>query len=159
MSNSAFDDNNRPTLAKDEAQAAADTATAALVSELQQGWDQLDANISNRHVAADVAWGSPYGATVHGYDQLHRIHTRLKQRGTGGAASRFEIDHAFAVSDDVIIAHVARYALDPRGQPIESSADTGSGFSEMALYVLVRRDGTWWLAAGQNTPIRPGGAV
>jgi len=61
MSNSAFDDNNRPTLAKDEAQAAADTATAALVSELQQGWDQLDANISNRHVAADVAWGSPYG--------------------------------------------------------------------------------------------------
>jgi len=67
MSNSAFDDNNRPTLAKDEAQAAADTATAALVSELQQGWDQLDANISNRHVAADVAWGSPYGATVHGY--------------------------------------------------------------------------------------------
>jgi len=61
MSDSAFDDNNRPTLAKDEAQAAADTATAALVSELQQGWDQLDANISNRHVAADVAWGSPYG--------------------------------------------------------------------------------------------------
>jgi hypothetical protein len=25
----------------------------------------------------------------------------------------------------------------------------------MALYVLVRRDGTWWLAAGQNTPVRP----
>jgi hypothetical protein len=24
----------------------------------------------------------------------------------------------------------------------------------MALYVLVRRGGTWWLAAGQNTPIR-----
>jgi hypothetical protein len=28
-------------------------------------------------------------------------------------------------------------------------------FSEMAMYVLVRRDGKWWLAAGQNTPIRP----
>lgn len=27
------------------------------------------------------------------------------------------------------------------------------------MYVLVRRDGQWWLAAGQNTPIRPGGAV
>ncbi|WP_238981380.1 hypothetical protein [Williamsia herbipolensis] len=26
-------------------------------------------------------------------------------------------------------------------------------FSEMAMYVLVRRDGMWWLAAGQNTPI------
>jgi hypothetical protein len=26
----------------------------------------------------------------------------------------------------------------------------------MALYVLVRRDRTWWVAAGQNTLIRPG---
>jgi hypothetical protein len=23
------------------------------------------------------------------------------------------------------------------------------------LYVLVRRGGTWWVAAGQNTPIQP----
>lgn len=29
----------------------------------------------------------------------------------------------------------------------------GGGFSEMALYVLARRHGAWWLVAGQNTPI------
>jgi hypothetical protein len=23
----------------------------------------------------------------------------------------------------------------------------------MAMYVLVERDGQWWLAAGQNTPV------
>jgi len=159
MLNSASDDNTRPTLTKVEAQLDADTAIAAFVSELQQGWDQRNAIISNRHFAADVAWGSPYGATVHGYDQLHAIHTQLKQQGTGGGASRYEIDRAFAVSDDVIVAHVARYALNPEGQPIEPSSDTTGAFSEMALYVLVRRDGTWWLAAGQNTPIIPGGAV
>jgi uncharacterized protein (TIGR02246 family) len=159
MSNSASDDHNRPTLTKVEAQPEADTAIAAFVTELQQGWDQRDAAISNRHFAADVAWGSPYGATVYGYDQLHAIHTRLKQQDTGGAASRYEIKHAFTVSDDVIVAHVARYALDAEGHPIEPSSDTTGAFSEMALYVLVRRDGAWWLAAGQNTPIRPGGAV
>jgi uncharacterized protein (TIGR02246 family) len=159
MSNSTSDDHTRPSLTKVEAQPDADTAIAAFVSELQQGWDQRDAAISNRHFAADVAWGSPYGATVHGYDQLHAIHTRLKQQGTGGAASRYEIKRAFAVSDDVIVAHVARYALDSEGRPIEPGSDTTGTFSEMALYVLVRRDGTWWLAAGQNTPIRPGGAI
>ena len=159
MSNSKSDDNNRPTLTKVEAQPDADTAIAAFVSELQQGWDQRDAAISNRHFATDVAWGSPYGAIVHGYEQLHAIHTRLKQQSTGGAASRYEIVRAFAVSEDVIVAHVARYALDPEGHPIEPSEETTGAFSEMALYVLVRHDGTWWLAAGQNTPIRPGGAV
>jgi hypothetical protein len=35
--------------------------------------------------------------------------------------------------------------------PIEQEAP----FSEMALYVLVRRNGQWWLAAGQNTIVRP----
>jgi uncharacterized protein (TIGR02246 family) len=159
MSNSASGDHNRPTLIKVEAQPETDTAMAAFVSELQQGWDQHDAAIGNHHFAADVAWGSPYGAVVHGYDQLHAIHTRLKQQGTGGAASRYEIMRAFAVSDDVIVAHVARYALNPEGRPIEPSLDTDGAFSEMALYVLVRRDGVWWLAAGQNTPIRPGGAI
>jgi uncharacterized protein (TIGR02246 family) len=159
MSNSTSNDTPRPTLTRVEAQPEADTAIAAFVSELQQGWDQRDAAISNRHFAADVAWGSPYGATVHGYDQLHAIHTRLKQQSIGGAASRFEIVRAFAVSDEVLVAQVARYALDPEGHPIEPSEETTGAFSEMALYVLVRRNGTWWLAAGQNTPIRPGGAV
>ena len=27
------------------------------------------------------------------------------------------------------------------------------GFSEMALYVLAKRDGEWWLAAAQNTAV------
>jgi hypothetical protein len=35
----------------------------------------------------------------------------------------------------------------------------GNEDAETAMFVLVRREGQWWLAAGQNTPIRPGGAV
>jgi hypothetical protein len=46
-------------------------------------------------------------------------------------------------------------ALDPAGRPLEPTPDTTGPFSEMALYVLVKRNGTWWLAAGQNTPVRP----
>jgi hypothetical protein len=135
MSNSTSNDNTRPTLTNFEAQPVADAAIAAIVSELQQGWNQHDTGISDRHLAADVAWGD------------------------GGAASRYEIILAFAVSDDVIVAHVARYALDPEGQPLKPSSETTGAFSEMALYVLVRRDGAWWLAAAQNTPIRPSGAI
>jgi uncharacterized protein (TIGR02246 family) len=146
---------NRPTLAAQggEAQEAID-AVARLVEELQTGWDQHDADISNRHFAADVMWGSPFGATVHNYEKLHAIHVRLKQEGKGGLASRFEIVGVLVPAPGVAVAQVRRIALDDEGQPIKPSDDLRGSFSEMALYVLVRRGGVWWLAAGQNTPIR-----
>jgi uncharacterized protein (TIGR02246 family) len=146
---------NRPTLGAEgaEAQEAID-AVARLVEELQAGWDQHDADLSNRHFAADVMWGSPFGATVQGYEELHAIHVRLKQQGRGGPSSRFEIVRVLAPAPGVAVAQVRRVALDPDGQPIEPSDHITGPFSEMALYVLVRRGGVWWLAAGQNTPIR-----
>jgi hypothetical protein len=82
-----------------------------------------------------------------------------RKQGIGGASSRYGIKHVLPINDDVVVAHVARHSLDATGQPIEPTTQTDGAFSEMALYVLVRRDDTWWLPAGQNTPIRPGGAI
>jgi uncharacterized protein (TIGR02246 family) len=150
----------RPTLNADEnAVKEASDAVARLVGELQAGWDQHDPEVTDRRLAADVAWGSPFGATVHGYDQLHAIHVKLKKQSKGGSSSRFEVERVLVPAPGVAVAHVRRLALQPNGQPVKPSSDTSGIFSEMTLYVLVRRDGTWWVAAGQNTPIRLGGAV
>jgi len=130
-------------------------AAQALAAELQAGWDGRDADVTNRHFAADIVWGSPFGATVHGYDELHAIHVRLKQIQGGGTRSRYEVAATRAVAPGVAVAQIRRTALDDDGHPIEPTADLTKAFSEMALYVLVRRDGTWWLAAGQNTPVLP----
>ena len=138
-------------------QAAREAADAAarLVDELQAGWDTRDADITNRHFAADILWGSPFGATVHGYEPLHAIHLRLKQQGRGGPASRFELVKVLSPAPGVALAQIRRTALGPDGQPVEPSSDLTGPFSEMVLYVLVRRGGTWWVAAGQNTAILP----
>jgi hypothetical protein len=88
---------------------------------------------------------------MQGADELHAIHVRLKREGRGGPRSRFEIVKVLAPVPGVAIAHVRRVALDERGVLV--GADGDGAFSEMALYVLVRREGTWWIAAGQNTPI------
>jgi uncharacterized protein (TIGR02246 family) len=117
-----------------------------------------DAATADRRFTADVAWGSPYGATEHGIDALLPIHERLHRKATGGPSSRWEIDRVLPLGEDVLVAHLARRALGPDGEVLPPSAEPAAAFSEMMLYVLVRRDGDWWLAAGQNTPIRPGGA-
>jgi pyridoxamine 5'-phosphate oxidase family protein len=146
----------RPSLGTDGGARRADQAVADFVEELQAGWDQHDADITNRHFASDIVWGSPFGATLQGYEQLHAIHVRLKQQARGGTSSRYEIVRVLAPTPDVAIAQVRRVALDSAGHPLEPTSDATGAFSEMALYVLVRRDRTWWLAAGQNTLVRPG---
>ena len=127
---------------------AAAQAVADFVKELQQGLDAHNAEISNHHFAGDVLWGGPFGATVSGYEPLHAIHLRLQREGRGGP-SRYEIERVIAPAPGVAIAHVRRVALG-------HDDDKQLSFSEMALYVLVERGGTWWLAAGQNTPVRAG---
>jgi PPOX class F420-dependent enzyme/OxyR family protein len=140
----------------DGASVEAGEAAAALAAELQAGWDTADPDVSNRHFAADIMWGSPFGATVAGYEELHAIHVRLKKQGRGGAASRFEVVRALAPAPGVAVAQIRRTALGDDGRPAGPTDNLTTGaFSEMALYVLIRRGDTWWLAAGQNTPILP----
>jgi uncharacterized protein (TIGR02246 family) len=148
----------RPSLGgDDDAARQATEAVTALVEELQAGWDASDADVTDHSCADDILWGSPFGATLQGYDELHAIHVALKKEGRGGRASRFEIVSVLAPSDDVVLAQVRRTALDDDGHPLEATSEVTGAFSEMALYVLVRRGGTWWLAAGQNTIVRSHG--
>ncbi len=147
----------RPRLGTDTK--AAQDATAAVtrfVEELQAGIDTHDAELYNQHFADDVIWGSPYGEVVlGGYDELHAIHARLHEQGVSGPSSRYEIVRVLAVVRGVAVAHVRRVALDEHGKPVPPMTDLDGSFSEMALYVLVHHRNDWWLAAGQNTPIRP----
>ncbi len=151
-------DLGRPTLDHGVAAGAGSDAVAGLVAELQGGLDGRDADLFNRHFAHDVIWGSPYGAVIAGYDDLHAIHTRFNSlpQQPGGPSSRYEVVQITTPAPGVVLAHIRRQALDAHGQPLEPTGDPIGAFSEMALYVLVRRGRTWWLAAGQNTPIRPG---
>ncbi len=129
------------------------------VATLQAGHDHRDADVLNRQFAADVMWGSPYGALVDGYDALHPIHVRFQESAGVRPAVRYEVRQVLPVADDVVVAHVARLLLDDHGEPLPPTREIDQPFSEMAMLVLVRRGDRWWLAAGQNTPIRPGGAV
>jgi uncharacterized protein (TIGR02246 family) len=134
---------SRPALDDPSARAAATSAVEQLVAGLQDGLDRACANAYDRQFASDVLWGSPYGATVSGYEALNAAHHSLMAAGVA-SASRYQIVQVMSPLPGVAIAQVRRNDL---------SDDTDNRFSEMAMYVLVERGGHWWLAAGQNTPI------
>lgn len=131
---------DRPDIAIESAEA--EVAVRTFVAGLQAGYDQRDAEVLNRQFAADVIWGSPYGALIDGYDQLHPIHVRFQQRPRKGPAFRYQVRHVLAVHEDVVIAHIVLLALGPEGEPRPPSSDLDQPFSEMAMYVLVAETGS-----------------
>ncbi|WUH98373.1 SgcJ/EcaC family oxidoreductase [Spirillospora sp. NBC_00431] len=138
-------DGDRPALHDPAASAGARAAVEMLVAELNAAAEALDADRYDGMFAADVLWGSPYGRTLAGYDTLNAVHRRLMAKPVV-PASRYEIVQTLAPAQGVAVAHVRRrpVADDGKGHPLPA---------EMAMYVLVEREGHWWLAGGQNTPI------
>ena len=117
----------------------------ALVQDLQAGADAFNAERFNAPCAADVLWGSPFGAVVDGYETLHAIHTQMFAAASREGRSRYDVEHVRFLTDDVAVAYVRRTSSGNR---------TSNTFDELALFVFTRRDDTWWLAAGQHTPDR-----
>ncbi|GGF12364.1 SgcJ/EcaC family oxidoreductase [Williamsia phyllosphaerae] len=115
-------------------------AITDLIDHLQRGHDTGDADTYDGLFAGDILWGSPKGQVLQGFAPLNAIHRTQLTGAPASPASVFELAQASAPTDDVVIAQIRRRAVN-------------GAFSEMAMYVLVRRDDRWWLAGGQNTPI------
>jgi hypothetical protein len=62
------------------------------------------------------------------------IHVRFQQPATG-PEFHYRVRHVLAVSDDVIVTHIARLAISPDGEPPPPSFNPDQPFYEMAMYV------------------------
>jgi hypothetical protein len=142
----------RPTLETNGLSADQAAAIVAnLVAELQAGIDTHDAEVYDRHFVPTSSGAAPTAPPS--------VATTTSTASTPPywdtvSAGRRHATRPFRpspLSPDVVVAHVRRVALDSDDHTIEPDA----GFSEMALYVLIRRGGHPWLAAEQNTPLRP----
>jgi uncharacterized protein (TIGR02246 family) len=129
---------DRPAL--DEPSTDADAAVNALLDTLQRGYDTGQADVYDEMFADDVLWGTPKGQVVHGFAHLNAIHRQMMGGKPVSPASRFEVVQTTSPAAGVVVTQIRRQALNGE-------------FSEMAMYVLAKREGRWWLAGAQNTPL------
>lgn len=145
MSATAFE---RPVVADRTADHAADIAAIRqLVTDVETGYNTNDAELMVSGFTADAAAGNAVGAIVSGYDAL----LDAARYGLAGFLAdehvRYEVTDIVFLRPDIAIAHKAARAVTAQGEPIDRDP------AMVALYVLVREDGRWWVAARQNTPV------
>ena len=121
------DQYHRPALSDDPRSVRAARVIAdKFAAELQSGVESGNADTYNAHFAADVLWGSPFGATVVGYDALHPIHQQLLDDGAARPASRYRIVQVSAPAIDVVVAQPPKM-VSPKWRCTCSSGATGNG--------------------------------
>ncbi len=136
----------RPRLARDAAEHAEDLAAIeAIIADVERAMNTNDAELGVRHFAADARGVDVRGREHSGADALLAAH----QAGFAGPLAdqyaAYEIAQVDFVRPDVALVAKRATAVDANGTPLDV------GHAMVALYVLVREDGRWWIAARQNT--------
>jgi uncharacterized protein (TIGR02246 family) len=120
-------------------------AIEQLIADVEAGFNANDPDRSVAHFASDASAVDAAGRLARGRDELLEAdRTRL----AGPARDqhvRYELADVVFLRPDVAVAHKRARATNAAGEAIDV------GHSMISLYVLVRQQGRWWIAARQDT--------
>lgn len=115
------------------------------MADVEGGFNTNDAALMNKHVAPDATLVSAMGVRLVGLDEV----MTASEAGLAGPLrdqfARYEVKDVRFVRPDVALAYKEAYAITADGEPIDLD------HTMCALYVLVKDDGRWRVAARQNT--------
>jgi uncharacterized protein (TIGR02246 family) len=119
-------------------------AIRAVIADIEAGFNTDDAERSVAHFTEDASTVSAAGALVTGRAALLAAH-----RAGDGQRARYELGEITFPRPDVALAHKRARAVGADGTPLDLD------HTMIALYVFVRDDGRWRVAARQDTLARP----
>ncbi len=125
-------------------------AIAAVIADVEAGFNGNDPALATRHFAANAREVAVTGAAVAGIDEIVDAHVRGFAGPLRDQHARYEVGDVTFVRPDVALVQKRATATDPAGTPI------GVGHQMVALYVMVRERGRWWIVARQNTLVPEG---
>lgn len=129
--------------------AADEAAVRQIIADVETGMNTNDPELLTRHFAADAVAVGVNGIPHVGRAALDAAHVAAV--GPGGFLrdqyARYEVVEVRFVRPDVALARKHARAITADGEPIDLD------HAMSALYVLIKEDGRWWIAARQNTLI------
>jgi uncharacterized protein (TIGR02246 family) len=122
-----------------------EVAIRAIVADVQTAFNTNDPVLMNEHFAADASVVTAMGKRVTGIDALRRAAEQGMAAALRDEYVRYVVTDVRFLRPDVALAYKEATATDADGEPIELD------HSMVALYVLVKENDRWLVAARQNT--------
>jgi len=111
--------------------------------------NQHDADAVDRHFTLDATWVSVAGHRLPGWKQINDMHKLVYEGLLKDSYARYDVVNISFVRPDVAITHIRQHHATSDGMIIEG------GQGSLAVYVMVKENETWMVAAGQNTFVQP----
>jgi uncharacterized protein (TIGR02246 family) len=122
-------------------------AIERIISDIETGFNTKDPDLSVEHFTENATAVSVAGTLLSGRAALLDANIRSLSGPLRDQYARYEVDEVVFVRPDVAVAHKRAWATTADGEPIDTD------HSMITLYVLVKEDGRWWVAARQNTMV------
>lgn len=118
-----------------------------IVADIEQGFNDNDPEALVRHIAADAVIVNPLGTVMRGAEEVEAsVRPLLTAGALHRATAHYRLSDISMLAPDVAVAHKSAWAT-------QAEADGGEPPQMNALYVFVRRKGTWWIVRRQNTAV------
>ena len=122
-------------------------AIKRIIADVETGFNIKDPDLSVEHFTQNASVVNVAGVQVSGRDAL----LDANRMGLAGPLrdqyARYKVSDVVFLRPDVAIAHKHAWATTADGEPIDVA------HSMIAVYVLVKEDERWWVAARQNTMV------
>ncbi|MCC3317154.1 SgcJ/EcaC family oxidoreductase [Nocardia africana] len=138
----------RPAVEDTTTDHAADVAAIEqLIADVETGYNTNDAELMVSGFTANASAGNAVGMVITGYDSL----LEAAERGLAGFLKneyvRYDVGDIGFLRPDVAVVHKVARATTAEGELIDKDP------AMVALYVLVKENHRWWVAARHNTPV------
>jgi len=127
-----------------KADLAAITETVARLERAQQA---EDVEGFMELFGSDPVWVTSGGRRLIGWETIHAFTQRVLPGAMKNSMARYEIAHVTFVRSDVAVVNVNQIPVTLNGEALPTMPEG------RPTYVMSKEEGTWRIAAGQNTQV------